>query len=240
MLAIGPSLTGALYFFFFQQSRGYTFNEATTLLIIYIAAGLLIPLWAHITRWFGKHRALMVAAFGAAIAQCTLVILPVRVFWPMAAGMVIAGFTANAFGLLFSAMAGDVSDEIRLETQQDRTAPLFALIAVATKVGTAIPLAIVFPALKAAGFNPAPGVVNTPAAIHGLENCFILAPALTMALGGLSLWGYHLNAARHGEIRKALDERDTLALTAAGMASEAILNPATRVVAAPVELDAAS
>jgi GPH family glycoside/pentoside/hexuronide:cation symporter len=161
-----------------------------------------------------------------------------RVFWPMAIAMIVAGFAANAFGLLFAAMAGDVSDDIRLETHQDRTAPLFALITVAGKIGTAIPLAIVFPVLKAVGFNPAPGAVNTPAAIHGLEHCFILAPALAMALGGFSLWGYHLNAARHGEIRKALDERDALALIVAGMASEPILNPAARV--AKPELDAAS
>ncbi|HEY1711229.1 MAG TPA: MFS transporter [Rhizomicrobium sp.] len=239
MLAIGPSLTGALYFFYFQQSRGYSFDQATTLLILYIAAGLLIPLWARMSRRLGKHRALMAAAFGAAIVQCTLVILPMRVFWPMAIGMVIAGFTANAFTLLFSAMIGDVSDEIRLQTHQDRTAPLFALISVASKIGTAIPLAIVFPVLKAVGFNPAPGAMNTPAAIHGLENCFIFAPALAMALGALSLWGYHLSAARHGEIRKALDERDAFVLAAAGIASEPILNPAAR-VATPVELDAAS
>jgi Na+/melibiose symporter-like transporter len=107
----------------------------------------------------------------------------------------------------------------------------------ATKIGAAVPLAITFPILKAVGFNPAAGAVNAPAAIRGLENCFVFAPVLAMALGGLCLWGYHLNAKRHGEIRRRLEEHDALTL-AAGLSMETILNPATH-AAAPVELDAA-
>jgi Na+/melibiose symporter-like transporter len=195
-----------------------------------------MSLWARIARVLGKHRSLMVAAFLSAIGQCALLILPRGVFWPMAVAMLIAGFAANCYNLLLNAMVADVSDEIRLETQQDRTAPLFALMTAAAKIGAAVPLAITFPILKAVGFNPTVGAANTPAAIRGLENCFVFAPVLAMVLGGLCLWGYHLNAQRHGEIRRTLEERDALAL-AAGLSSEGMLHPATH-AAAPVVLDA--
>ena len=107
----------------------------------------------------------------------------------------------------------------------------------AFRLPEAVPLAITFPILKAVGFNPAVGAVNTAGAIRGLENCFIFAPVLAMAFGGICLFGYHLNAQRHGEIRRRLEEHDALTL-AAGLSSEAILHPATH-AAVPVELDAA-
>jgi GPH family glycoside/pentoside/hexuronide:cation symporter len=237
LLTSAPALTGALYFFFFHQALGFSFDQSTTLLLIYIAAGLLMSLWARIARLLGKHRALMVAAFLSAITQCALLILPRGLFWPMAVTMLIAGFAANCYNLLLNAMVADVSDEIRLETQQDRTAPLFALMTAAAKIGAAVPLAVTFPILKAVGFNAAVGAMNTAAAIRGLENCFVFAPVLAMALGGLCLWGYHLNARRHGEIRKRLEEHDALTL-AAGLSMETMLSPATRATA-PVELDGA-
>jgi Na+/melibiose symporter-like transporter len=88
---------------------------------------------------------------------------------------------------------------------------------------------VTFPILKAVGFNPKPGAVNTLAAVHGLENCFVLAPVMAIAIGGLCLAGYHLNAARHDAIRKQLDDFDALA---SGLASEGILNPATHIIPA--------
>jgi Na+/melibiose symporter-like transporter len=227
LLAAAPALTGALYFFFFVEARDYSFEQATMLLLIYIAAGLVMPLWARIARVTGKHRALMIAAGVNALGQCTLLVLPHHLFWPMAAIMFVVGFAANSYGLLFNAMVADVADELRLETGKDRTAPLYALMIVAAKIGAAVPLAVTFPILKAIGFNPKQGAVNTVAAIHGLENCFVLAPVLAIAVGGLCLVGYHLNAARHDAIRKELDGLDALA---SGLASDGALNAATHTV----------
>jgi len=102
--------------------------------------------------------------------------------------------------------------------------------------GAAIPLAITFPVLKYVGFNPVPGAANTPAAIHGLEACFVAAPVVATTLGGLCLWGYHLTASRHEVIRTKLDARDTLALASGGDLSAA-LDPATH-VPVPIEIDA--
>jgi Na+/melibiose symporter-like transporter len=235
LLTSAPSLTGALYFFFFHQARGYSFDQSTLLLLIYIAAGLVMPAWAWAARILGKHRALMAAAFIAAATQCLLLVLPNGVFLPMAFAMFVAGFSANSYNLLLNAMVADVSDEIRLETKQDRTAPLFALMTVAAKIGAAIPLAVTFPILKAVGFDPAPNAVNSVAAIHGLENCFVFAPVFAILAGGLSVLGYHLSAARHDEIRRQLDEHDELTLANA-LGSEAMLSPATH-IPSPVKLD---
>jgi len=55
--------------------------------------------------------------------------------------------------------------------------------------------------------------VNTPAAIHGLEMCYLFAPIILVAAGGLLLIGYKLTPQRHAQIRA-----DLAALEAASLA----------------------
>ena len=54
------------------------------------------------------------------------------------------------------------------------------------------------------------GAVNTPEAIHNLELAYLIGPVVFVMLGGACMIGYALDAKRHGEIRRQLDERDAL------------------------------
>jgi Na+/melibiose symporter-like transporter len=58
------------------------------------------------------------------------------------------------------------------------------------------------------GFKAAEGAVNTPQALFGLEMVYLFAPIVFVFIGGLLFFGYELDEERHGEIRRALDERD--------------------------------
>ncbi len=137
--------------FFFQQARGYTPDQMTILLLIYVFSGL-----------------------------------------------------ANAFGFLVRAMAADVSDEVRLETGRDRTAKLYALVTSTGMFGSTVSVGVAYCILPLFGFVAKEGYHNTPDAMWGLQACYLAQPVICVLIGGLCMFGYKLDEARHAEIRVAL------------------------------------
>ncbi len=202
---LGPAITAPMYLFFFQQARGYTPDQTTVLLFIYVAAGLLGPaFWSMVAKRFNKHRTVRIASFAYVVAQSTLLALPKAQPFTMAFAMFSVGFTASAFGFLVRAMAADVSDEVRLEGGKDRTAALYALITSTGKFGSTISVGVAYYILPLFGFIAKRGVVNTPDAIWGLEACYLAPPVICVLIGGLCMFGYKLDEARHAQIRTAL------------------------------------
>lgn len=220
-LTLGPAMTGALYFFFFCDARGYTLGQANTLLFIYLAAGLGgAPFFAWVANRIGKHRALVVAAALNVVTQACVLALPKASMELMVPAMFVVGFIANCYQLILNAMVADVCDEVRLDAGRDRTALLYSLMTCTLKIGSAVPVGITFPILAVLGFNPAEGAANTPEALRGLELCFVIVPVLVIVFGGLSMWGYRLDKARHAEIRVQLDVRDAAVLAQEQLALE--------------------
>jgi GPH family glycoside/pentoside/hexuronide:cation symporter len=218
-LTLGPGTTAPLYVYFFKDAKGFSVAETSLLLISYIGAGVIgAPFWGHRAQKLGKHRTVQLACVVYGITQTTLMVLP-RV-WPhhtfvdavpTILGMFAVGFCASAFLPLVRAMVADVIDEVRLQTGQDLTSLLYSMVTTTTKIGAAITVTIVFPILKAVGYNGKEGVVNTPHAIFGLEMCYLFAPIILVFVGGAMFFGYGLDAKRHADIRLALEERDEAA-----------------------------
>lgn len=235
VLTLGPGTTAPLYVYFFHDAKGFTIAEVSVLLIFYIGAGLVgAPFWGRVAQRIGKHRTVQVACVCYAICQTILMVLP-RVWphhgfaamLPTAIGMFAVGFCASAFLLLIRAMVADVVDEVRLAKGVDLTSLFFSMVTTTTKVGTVITVVIVFPVLKAVGYNGKEGAVNTPHAIFGLEMCYLFAPIILVFFGGALFFGYKLDAHRHGAIREALDARD--AKTSLAAAEEALLGAPQRI-----------
>jgi GPH family glycoside/pentoside/hexuronide:cation symporter len=208
-LVLGPGTTSPIYIFFFHDAKGFPIKEVSLLLIPYIGAGLVgAPVWARIAQKLGKHRTLQIACVCYAICQTALMALPKAEFAMTAVGMFAVGFCASAFVLLIRAMVADISDQIRLETGQNQAGLLYALVTVTQKFGSSITVAIVFPILAAVGYNAKDEAVNTEAAIHGLEMCYLFAPIILVLVGGALFFGYKLDKNRHADIRQQLDARD--------------------------------
>jgi GPH family glycoside/pentoside/hexuronide:cation symporter len=228
-LTLGPGTTAPMYIFFFHEAKRFSLIDVPTLLIFYTAAGIFgAPLWGRLATRIGKHRTVQVAVVTYAISQAALMAFPAGMFWLTAAGMAAVGFSASAFILLVRAMVADVADELRLETGQERSGVLFALVTMTQKFGTSITISIVYPILAYVGFNPKDGAVNTPHAIWGLEMCYLFAPIILVVVGGTMFFGYSLTKERQTEIRSRLD-----ALTAAeeGAGAESLLGPGEQVAA---------
>jgi GPH family glycoside/pentoside/hexuronide:cation symporter len=74
------------------------------------------------------------------------------------------------------------------------------------KLGSSLAVTIIYPILDMVGFIPKPGAVNTPAAIRGLEMCYVFAPIVLVVIGSACLIGYKLDSKRQSEIRTALED----------------------------------
>lgn len=229
-LTLGPGTTAPMYIFFFHEAKKFTLTEVPLLLIFYTGAGIFgAPLWGRLATRIGKHRTVQVACVLYAIFQTILMAMPAGQFAITAVGMACVGFCSSAFILLVRAMVADVADQLRLETGQERSGVLFALVTMTQKFGTSITISIVYPILAAVGFNPKDGAVNTPHAIWGLEMCYLFAPIILVIVGGTMFFGYSLTQERHSQIRNALDaltRKDVLA------AEESMVGPGETVAAA--------
>ncbi len=210
-LTLGPGWMSALYMFFFTDSRGFSVEQASALLLVYVVAGIVgAPLTARLAMRFSKHRTLMVTTTAYSLGLCTVMFLPKG---SMAAGvpmMFWQGFMAAGFDLMIRAMLADVADEVRLEQGQERLSLIYALNALANKIASAFAIVLTFRLLAQIGFNAADGAVNSDAAIRGLELAFIAGPIVFVMLGGACVVGWKLDAAKHAAIREELERRDAL------------------------------
>ena len=206
-LILGPGASAPIYLFFFHEAKGFAPGDVSLLLIPYTAAGILgAPLWARLARKLGKHRTVQLAGLGYAVTQTILMLVPAGLFWATAVSMFTVGFCLAAFIVLIRAMVADVADELRLTTGQERSGVLYALVTLTQKLGSSLSVTIIYPILDAVGYVAKPGYHNTPAAIRGLEMCYLFAPIVLVVVGSACLIGYRLDAKRQGEIRSALEE----------------------------------
>jgi glycoside/pentoside/hexuronide:cation symporter, GPH family len=211
-LTLGPGTTAPIYIFFFHDARGYTIPQISFLLVPFILAGLFgAPFWGWLAIRFSKHRTLQLATVCYCVSLAALIMLPRANMTLMVPAMFVVGFVSSAFIFLVRAMVADIADEVRLDHGNEQTSLLYAMVTATQKVGAAISVIIIFPILDLVGFKPQEGAINTPQAIFGLEMCYMFAPLFFVLVGGALLFGYRLDAKRHGAVRAALELRDAAA-----------------------------
>ncbi|HEV7157917.1 MAG TPA: MFS transporter [Caulobacteraceae bacterium] len=208
-LALGPGWMSSLYLFYFHDSRGFTIARATTLLGIYIAAGIIgAAALATLAQRLGKHRTLQVASTGYSLGLIGIAFVPKGDYAIAAALMFVQGFLAAGFPLLDRAMVADVGDAVRLEKGKQRTGLLYAMISTTQKLAGSASIGLSYILLGVIGYKAKDGAANTAAAIHGMELVYILVPIVFVMLGGAVYIGYRLDSDRHADIRAQLEARD--------------------------------
>lgn len=230
---MGPAITGALFFFYFERVKGFSKHEAEVLLLIYFLGGLAgAAIWARLAYMIGKHRALAAASLFYAVVTAAVVFLPRG---NVAAGgvmMFLIGLPFSAGGFLLRAMMADVGDEVRLKTGIDRTGLLYALLSGTVKLASAAAVGVTFVGLELAGFDAK--AAGTDAGLAGLSGMFVAVPVLLALLAGAIILAYPLTAERHALIRAQLDARD-LSLAAPEMAARPLMSEEIHAVSRPVD-----
>ena len=210
-LGVAPGITGALLFFYFESIKGFDRGQSQIFMVLYFVAGLVAaPFWSWLAVKVGKDRALQIASYAFAILYALVGFLPAGNFTVTAIGLFIAGLPYAAGLLLTRAMMADVADEVRLDTEEDRTGLLFSFLSLTTKLGYAISVGVLI-ILGQVGFNETPGAANSTLALNTLQILFLAVPTVLLALSALVLNKYPLGGKRHSEVRAALEARDKAA-----------------------------
>lgn len=207
-LAFGPSITAALFFFYFREARGFTTGEANILLLAYFIGALFgAPIWTRLAKSLGKHRALICAAAFYVTLQLALLITPKGSLTLGLLLLWVAGLAYSAPTIFIRAMLADAADEANLDMGRESTGMLYAMISSTAKISSALAIFITYRILSMVGFAPKAYAHNTPHAIDGLAAVFIGGPVVFASIGAAILWSYRLDEGRHAEIRAALDAR---------------------------------
>ena len=220
LVTLGPGWMAALYLFYFKDSRGFDTAAANLLLLIYVVAGFAgAPLAAWLANRLSKHRALMVNTSIYSLGLIVVPLLPAGDFLAFAPIMFLVGAMAAGFTVMIRAICADIADELRLDSGREWMGLMYAGITATSKLATAGAIFLTFNVLAAVGYVATAGSVNTPEAIRGLEIAYIVGPIVFVMAAGACFIGYKLTADRHAEIRRKLEERDTLLDPAASLES---------------------
>jgi Na+/melibiose symporter-like transporter len=158
----------------------------------------------------GKHRAAVAGELAqVAINLGLLLVRPGDL--ALLLGLTIAqGLAQGSGNLMLRAMVGDVADQDRLKTGQNRTALFFSVFSTSAKAAMAVAVGVTLPLVAWLGFDPK-AATNTPAALRGLLLVFALGPAAAHLISALLVAGFPLDAKAHAAIRSQLAERDAAA-----------------------------
>jgi Na+/melibiose symporter-like transporter len=215
-LTLGPGWMSAMYLFYARNIWGFTTQQATVLLLAYIFSGIVgAPVAARVARHIGKHQTLMLTTTAFSLGLFGVLVPAKGNVFAALPVMVWCGFMATGFGLMTNAMMADVGDEVRLHQGKERMSLLYSVLTFAAKIAAAGAISLTFPLLAAVGFDATEGAHNSPSALAGLQWVFLVGPIVFVMLGGVSVWGWKLDAMRHAEVRRQLDARDAAVSMAA-------------------------
>ena len=209
-LGLAPGVMGALFFYFFEETKGLARLQCSEAMLLYFVAGIVgAPIWVFVSKRLGKHTTLIVSSLIFAALYVGMYFVPKGNFVACAALTFANGIPYAASLLLTRACMADIGDEVMLETGHDHKGTLMAILSATTKIGYALS-AFTITVVGLLGFN-VKSPANSPAdSLVWLQAMFIGLPVLFLLLGALAMRGYDLKADRHAQILLALKEKDIL------------------------------
>jgi Na+/melibiose symporter-like transporter len=209
-VALGQSIRGALFVFVVSAYMGLPQWSSGLFLAQFVFGLAAGPIWMRIAYRIGKHRAAVAGELAqVAINLGLLLVRPGDL--ALLLGLTIAqGLAQGSGNLMLRAMVGDIADQDRLKTGQNRTALFFSVFSTSAKAAMAVAVGVTLPLVAWLGFDPK-AATNTPAALRGLLLVFALGPAAAHLISALLVAGFPLDAKAHAAIRSQLAERDAAA-----------------------------
>jgi len=199
LLGLAPGIMGALFFFFFMQTKGLGRAECSAAMALYFVAGLVgAPLWNWASKKYTKHRTLVVSSLIFAAIYACLAFLPAGNFPLTAALVFLAGIPYAAYLLLTRALMADIGDEVLLETGNDHKGTLMSILSATTKLGYAVSI-LTLSLLALLGFDNR-AAENTPQALMWVQIFFVGLPVVFLLLGAWAMKAYDLTPERHAQI----------------------------------------
>jgi Na+/melibiose symporter-like transporter len=209
-MGLAPGVMAALFFYFFEETKGLTRMESSIAMLLYFVAGIVgAPIWTIASKRFSKHTTLIVSSLIFAVMYGAMYFAPKDNFIVCAAMTFANGIPYAASLLLTRALMADIGDEVMLETGHDHKGTLMAILSATTKIGYAIS-ALTITILGALHFNVKSPKDSPADALMWVEIFFIGLPVIFLILGAVSMLRYKLTPARHAEIMAQLKAKEIL------------------------------
>jgi Na+/melibiose symporter-like transporter len=209
-MGLAPGVMAALFFYFFEETKGLTRMESSIAMLLYFVAGIVgAPIWTIASKRFSKHTTLIVSSLIFAVLYGAMYFAPKDNFIVCAAMTFANGIPYAASLLLTRALMADIGDEVMLETGHDHKGTLMAILSATTKIGYAIS-ALTITILGALHFNVKSPKDSPADALMWVEIFFIGLPVIFLILGAVSMLRYKLTPARHADIMAQLKAKEIL------------------------------
>lgn len=120
--------------------------------------------------------------------------------------MVIFGFAAGSFWVLMVAITYDIVEIDDYVNGKRREGVLMAVGSFVQKLGGAVASQIVGLILYLSNYNPM-AMEQTPQALQGIENAFILYPALILFVAAFFMALFPITKEKHGKLLEVLNAK---------------------------------
>jgi len=208
-VSLGQSIRGALFVFFVSGYMGLPKWSSGLFLAQFVFGLAAGPIWMRIGYRLGKHRAAVAGELVQVAINLGLLFTRPGELSLLLALTAAQGLAQGSGNLMLRSMVGDVADQGRLRTGEDRTALFFSVFSISTKAAMAAAVGVALPLVGWLGFDPK-SAANTPEALQGLLMVFALGPALAHLVSALLVFRFPLDAHAHASIRARLAEREAL------------------------------
>jgi Na+/melibiose symporter-like transporter len=212
--ALAGSINAGVAVLFFEHVAQLGSGSSILIFVLFFAGVVGSPFWVRIGGKIGKHKGIGVAGFISlfAFAFVPMVIYWVKPLYPYAVFpamlliTTIQGFTIGAAPILGQSILADVCDLDTIRSGEQRTAFLFAFLAMVRKMFEAAGVGIALPILSWVGFNPN-AQTNSGFSLFMLTAMYCLVPLVLWIVSTLVIWQYPITHARQARLRSALDRR---------------------------------
>jgi Na+/melibiose symporter-like transporter len=212
--ALAGSINAGVAVMFFESVAQLGKSSAVLIFVLFAAGVVGSPIWVAVGNRIGKHVGI---AYAGLISLFVFAMVPVVIYWlkphypdaVMPAMMMITlvqGLTIGAAPILGQSILADVVDLDTLKSGEQRTAFIFAFLAMVRKAFEAFGVGIALPILAWVGFNPG-STTNSPTALFTLTAMYCLVPLVLWVISVAIIWQYPITKERQVRLRIALEKR---------------------------------
>jgi GPH family glycoside/pentoside/hexuronide:cation symporter len=204
-ITFAQSIRGGLLVFYVTYVAGMPQLASSLFLFQFVFGIAAAPIWQHIARRIGKHKAVIAGELAQVVINLALILVGAGDMALLLILTMLQGLTQGSGNLLLRAMLADVADDYRQRTGQDRSALLFSVFSTSGKAGSAIPLGLALPLIAWFGFDPK-AASHPPTGLLALTLVFTIGPALAHLAATLFIRRYPIDEAQQIATRKLLEK----------------------------------
>lgn len=185
-------------------------EQLPKIMLVGIPCALLgLPFWGWIFQKFERHRVWAISLVLSSLAYSVIGFAPTggTGFLIVVVANSITSFCLMATAIAVPSMMGDIVDDERLRTGEDRGGLYSAMSAFTNKSVAGVASAAGLFLIDVLGFSATAPVQTTDGAF-GIRLIAAWLPTVGMVLGAALIWGFPINRAKQEETRRALQLRE--------------------------------